>query len=192
MKIPVLGMDPSMRNWGLAKGMLDLDSGVLDLLQISIVKGEDLEGKQIRKNSSDVHLATELCRGVLPLAQWASVVFVEVPVGSQSAYGMKSYGIVCGVLGAMRHAGIEIIQVDALDVKECLTGNKNATKKQMIEAAVTEYPHVDWPRQEKNGAKFKKGDLKKESEHCADAIATIHAGVQTPAFQTLMRLFAKV
>jgi Holliday junction resolvasome RuvABC endonuclease subunit len=105
---------------------------------------------------------------------------------------MKSYGIVCGVLGAMRHAGIEIIQVDALDVKECLTGNKNATKKQMIEAAVTEYPHVDWPRQEKNGAKFKKGDLKKESEHCADAIATIHAGVQTPAFQTLMRLFAKV
>lgn len=192
MKIPVLGMDPSYRNWGLAKGMLDLDSGVLDLLQIAIVKGEDLEGKQIRKNSSDVHLATELCRGVFPMAQWASVVFVEVPVGSQSAYGMKSYGIVCGVLGAMRLQGIEIIQVDALDVKESLTGNRNATKKQMIEAAVTEYPDVAWPRQEKNGAKHKKGDLKNEAEHCADALAAIYAGVKTPSFQTLMRLFAKV
>jgi hypothetical protein len=120
------------------------------------------------------------------------VVFVEVPVGSQSAYGMKSYGIVCGVLGAMRHAGIEIIQVDALAVKESLTGNQNATKKQMIAAAVSEYPHVEWPRQEKNGATWKKGDLMNEAEHCADAIATIHAGVQTPSFQTLMRLFAKV
>lgn len=192
MQIPVLGMDPSYRNWGLAKGMLDLDSGVLNLMEIRIVKGEDLEGKQIRKNSSDVHLATELCRGVFPLAQWASVVFVEVPVGSQSAYGMKSYGIVCGVLGAMRMQGIEIIQVDALDVKESLTGLKNATKKQMIDAAVMEYPHVQWPRQEKNGAKHKKGDLKNESEHCADAIAAIHAGVKTPMFQNLMRLFAKV
>jgi Holliday junction resolvasome RuvABC endonuclease subunit len=192
MKIRVCGMDPSYRNWGLAEGMLDLDSGVLDLNQILIVKGEDLEGKQIRKNSSDVHLSTELCRGVFPLARKCHVVFVEVPVGSQSAYGMKSYGIVCGILGAMRLEGIEIIQVDALDVKESLTGNKNATKKQMIDAAVKEYPNVAWPRQEKNGAKHKKGDLKNESEHCADAIAAIHAGVQTPMFQNLMRIFAKV
>lgn len=192
MKVRVLGMDPSYRNWGLADGMLDLDSGVFELGQILIIKGEDLDGKQVRKNSSDVHLATELCRGIFPLAQKCQVVFAEVPVGSQSAYGMKSYGIVCGILGAMRLAGIEIIQVDALDVKESLTGNKNASKKQMIDAAVAEYPNANWPRQTQNGSKHKKGDLKNESEHCADAIAAIHAGVRTPAFQTLMRLFAKV
>lgn len=185
MKIRVCGMDPSMRNWGSADGMLDLDTGVLDTPVLSLVQGEDLVGKQVRQNSSDVHLATGLVQGVMPIARRSKVIFVEVPVGSQSARGMTSYGIVCGVLGAMRAEGIEIIQVDALAVKESLTGDKNATKAQMIAAARAYYPDANWPMHQGKVSASK-------AEHCADAIAAIHAGVQTPAFQTLMRLFAKV
>lgn len=181
-----------MRNWGLAEADLDLDSGVLTTPVLSLIKGEDLQGKQIRQNSSDVHVATTLYSGVLPAARRCKVLFVEVPVGSQSAASMKGYGIVCGVLGSLRAEGHEIIQVDALSVKVCLTGHKDASKAQMIAQAVQDYPDANWPRQERNGAKHKKGDLKNEAEHCADAIAAIHAGVQTPMFQNLMRIFAKV
>jgi hypothetical protein len=185
MKIRVCGMDPSMRNWGIAEADLDLDSGLLGTPFLSLVQGEDLEGKQVRQNSSDVHLATTLCKGVFPAARRSKVIFVEVPVGSQSAYGMKSYGIVCGVLGALRAEGHEIIQVSALDVKEIFTGKKDATKKQMIEQAVQEYPAANFPLHNGKISAAK-------AEHCADAIAAIHAGVQTPMFQNLMRLFAKV
>ena len=58
----------------------------------------------------------------------------------------------------------------------------------MISAAMAEYPTANWPRQERNGATFKKGDLKGEAEHVADAIGAIYAGCATPTFQTLLKL----
>lgn len=185
MKITVLGMDPAMRNWGLANSVLDLDTGVLDTPVLHVICPKDAEGKQVRQNSSDLHLCHQLAEVVLPLARKAQVIFVEIPVGSQSARAMASYGFCIGVLGAVRAEGIPLVEVTALEVKKALYGAKDATKAQMIEAGMAQYPDANWPSH--NGA-----ISAAKAEHVADAIGAIHAGVNTPMFQNLLRLFAKV
>lgn len=187
-KIRVCGFDPSMRNWGIAVADLDLESGLLDEPTLSIIQPRDEKSKQVRKNSKDLALAKQLFEGAFNVAKTCKVVFVEVPVGSQSARAMASYGVCVGVLGSLAGLGINIIEVSPEENKRVLTGNKHATKESMIKAALTLHPTTNWPRQERNGATFKKGDLKGEAEHVADAIGAIYAGCATPTFQTLLKL----
>lgn len=184
MLIPVLGMDPSLRNWGLAEAQLDLMTGTLSTPVLSLIQPKDLEGKQVRQNSTDLHLAEQLSGPVMEAARRAKVIFVEVPVGSQSARAMASYGICVGVLGAVRALGIPLIEVTPTENKKIFTGNKTATKRDMIDKAVELYPGANFPTH--------KGKVPDKAEHMADAIASIHAGVRTPVFQNLMRLFAEV
>ena len=184
MKIPVVGFDPSLRNWGIAESFLDLQTGFLDTPILSLVQPKDMEGKQVRQNSSDIFLAEQLARTVFEVAKKAKVIFVEVPVGSQSARAMASYGICLGIIGAIKALGIPFIEVTAFESKQCFTGNRLATKEDMIARAVELYPNANFPRH--------KGAITSNAEHVADAIAAIHAGVQTPVFQNLMRLLAEV
>lgn len=184
MKIPVVGFDPSLRNWGVAEGTLDLTTGYLNSLHLSIIETKEMKGKQVRQNSTDLHIAEQLAKGALLAARKAKIIFVEVPVGSQSARAMASYGVCVGVLGAIQSEGIPLIEVTAMEVKKTFTGNKNATKDEMIVQAVSLYPNANFPR---HG-----GKITNKAEHVADAIAAIHAGVLTPMFQNLMRLYAEV
>lgn len=181
MKIPVLGMDPSLRNWGLASSILDLSTGFMDTPHLSLICPTDLTGKQVRQNSSDLHIAQQLAEPVILAAKSAKVIFVEVPIGSQSARAMASYGICVGLLGAIRSLGIPLIEVTPTEVKLSLTGNKVATKAEMISAAIKFYPTANFPN---HG-----GKITLKAEHVADAIGAIHAGVNTSTFQNLMRLF---
>lgn len=181
MKIPVLGMDPSLRNWGLASATLDLSTGIMDTPHLELVCPTDLQGKQVRQNSSDLHLAEQLARPMITAAKLAKVIFVEVPVGSKSARAMASYGVCVGLLGAVRSLGIPLIEVTATEVKLAMTGDKTATKAQMIEAASRYYPDANFP--------VHHGQITQKAEHVADAIGAIHAGVNTSTFQNLMRLF---
>ena len=180
MRIPVLGMDPSLRNWGLAAAELDLETGELSTPSLALIATKDIEGKQVRQNSNDLYVAEQLASTALIQARAAKVVFVECPVGSQSARAMASYGVCVGVLGAIRAEGIPLIEVTAKEVKLALAKDPNATKRQMIEAAQRWYPEAAFFTQ--------KGKLTDKNEHVADAIGAIHAGVKTAVFQNLMRL----
>ena len=184
MKIPICGMDPSLRSWGVAEAILDLETGVLTTPTLSLVQTKDPEGKQVRQNSKDLSLAEQLAGPVIEAAKRSKVIFVEVPVGSQSARAMASYGVCVGVLGAVRALGIPLIEVTAKESKAIMTSDPNATKRQMIDAAYAYYPDANWP--------VHKGNIPDKAEHLADAVAAIHSGVRTPVFQNLMRLFAEV
>ena len=188
MLIPVAGFDPSLTNWGIAEGQLDLETGYLNGVELEVVSTEKGKTKQVRTNSDDLQRCEQLAVRALEVGRRCKAIFVEVPVGSQNASGMKAYGVVCGILGTLRAEGIQIIEVTATEVKKAFTGNKNATKQQMIDAGLEFYPTANWPRHDRNGKNFEKGDLKNEAEHVADALAAIHAGVMTPVFQNLMRL----
>lgn len=180
MKIPVLGMDPSLRNWGLAAAELDLVSGCLEAPVLDLVCPSDLKGKQVRQNSNDMHLAQQLADVVIPAAQRAKVIFVECPVGSQSARAMASYGVCVGILGAIRSLNLPLIEVTPDEVKLAFTGNKNATKAQMIDRAVELYPEANFPSHQ--------GKMTLKAEHVADALGAIWAGANTPTFRNLLRL----
>ena len=113
MKIPVVGFDPSLRNWGIARGTLDLDTGYLEDLNLTVVRPKEMTGKQVRQNSNDLHIASQLCEEAILAARQAKVIFVEPPVGSQSARAMASYGICLGILGAIKALGNHLIEVTA-------------------------------------------------------------------------------
>lgn len=185
MIIPVLGMDPSLRHWGLSEALLDLSNGTLSTPIGSIIEPKDLEGKQIRVNSNDLWLAEQLSVPVFEAVKKAKVIFVECPVGSQSARAMAAYGVQMGILGMIRGLGHSLIEVTATENKRMFTGNPNATKKDMISKLLEFYPDIILPR----GKGGKPGD---KSEHIADATASIHSGVRTPLFQNIMKLYEKV
>lgn len=189
MKILVAGMDPSFTSWGTAEGTLDLTTGFLDEVTLDIAKTEKGSAKQVRVNSDDLLRCEYLAAKAFEVGQRCKVIFVECPVGSQSANAMKSYGACVGVLGALRSQGIQVIEVTAFEVKKALTGNKNATKGEMIKAAMALYPDANWPMQTQKGVT---SVVAGTAEHMADAIGAIHAGVCTPVFQNLMRILAEV
>ena len=184
MKIAVCGIDPSLRNWGIAEGILNTETGYLDDVRLTLIETKDPIGKQVRQNSKDLSLAEQICEVTIPIAMKAKAIFVEVPVGSQSARAMASYGVCVGILGSIRALGIPIIEVTATAVKKTFTGDPVATKALMIQQALLEYPSANFPR---HG-----GKIVAKAEHVADAIAAIHAGVQTPAFLNIMRIIKSI
>lgn len=184
MIIPVLGMDPSLTNWGLAAANLDLQTGHLETPLVSLVSPKKMKGKQVRNNSNDLYRSVQLAEQAFFAARKAKAVFVEIPVGSQSARAMASYGICVGILAALRAEGVGFIEVTPAAVKEAFTGDKHASKTKMIQQALTLYPEVNFP--------FRGGKPQNNCEHMADAIGAIHAGVQTSEFQTLMQIYKDI
>ena len=181
MKISVVGFDPSLTHWGIAESKLDLTTGFLDTPNLTVLEPDKIIHKQVRQNSKDLDVAKQLALTAFAVAKDAKAIFVEVPVGSQSARAMASYGICVGILGSMLAQGTQLIEVTATEVKKAMTGEKNATKTQMIAEAIRLYPEANFP--------MFRGKLTLAAEHVADAIGAIHAGVNTPLFQNLMKLY---
>lgn len=187
--IHVVGLDPSLRNWGIAKAVLSPGtSNTIQLQSVDVIQPTLPTGKQVRQNSQDIEAAKQLTSGVLQAVEGAKAVFVEVPVGSKSARAMASYGICVGVLGALRASGIPFFEVTPTEVKLAGPGNKNASKQEMIQWALEKYPDVEWPTYKRNGSSSVSGT---KAEHMADAVAAIHAGIQTNPFQQILPFLGK-
>jgi len=178
--IRVLGMDPSLSNWGLAGGLYDTDTGALHIKGLDLVTPVFPTGKQVRQNSKDLERAHQLAQGIKLAVQDAEAIFVEVPVGSQSARAMASYGICVGVLGALRANGVPFFEVTPIEVKLATIGKKTASKAEIIDRAMTQHPGDFWPMQTKKGVRTV---IAGKAEHMADAIGAIEAGVITSQFQ---------
>jgi hypothetical protein len=183
--ISVLGVDPSLRNWGLAKGVYDLSRLTLVIETLSVVTPQITTTKQVRQNSKDLHSASQLAQATALASQGVQGIFIEVPHGSQSARAMASYGICVGVLGALRAMGVIFFEVSATEVKLNGAGNKNPTKQQMIDWAIHKHPEAPWPRYKRQGQWIVNAGA---AEHMADAIAAIYAGIASNTFQQLLPL----
>ena len=185
MKIKVCGQDPSLRNWGLASGIYDTETGLLQIYNLDVINPVLPKGKQVRQNSLDLESAKQLCNAAVKAAMGAQAIFVEVPVGSQSARAMASYGVCCGILGALRAMGTQFHEVTPTEVKVAGPGYANASKKDMIQWAMGKHPEANWPMYMEHG---KQVLSEAKAEHQADAIAAIYAGIACNSFQQ-MKLF---
>lgn len=183
MKLKIVGMDPSLRNWGLSHGSYDMGTGELVLTSVGIINTVSSVCKQVRKNSLDLEAAAQLCRGAHKAIQNADVVFVEVPVGSQSARAMASYGICVGIMGSLRALSTPFIEVTPAEVKRAAVGSVTATKQQMIDWAVGKHPEANWPTVTKKGVI---SICASKAEHMADATAAIYAGLACNSFQQML------
>lgn len=185
--IKVVGQDPSLRNWGLAVGHLELETKKLTIDYVDLTNPELPKGKQVRQNSLDLESALQLYKGAARVVSGAHAVFIEVPVGSQSARAMASYGICVGVLGALRANGIPFFEVNPIEVKLASVGNKTATKQEMIKWAMAKHPEANWPMYKQNGQAIVS---EAKAEHMADAIAAIYAGLNCNSFKQMLPFMA--
>lgn len=186
--IRVVGFDPSLRNWGIARGMFYPSNNLVFLEEVSVISPDLPTGKQVRQNSLDLESAKQLCKAAMDAAEGAQAIFVEVPIGSQSARAMASYGICVGVLGALRASGIPFFEVTPTEVKIAGPGYKNATKQDMIRWAMEKHPEANWPMyQQKGQAKVSEA----KAEHMADATAAIYAGFTCNSFQQMLPLMQR-
>jgi len=185
--IKIVGIDPSLRNTGLALASYDIQTGDWSVQQVSIVQTEKLSGKTVRQSSDDYRCARELITGINKFVKehGASFVCAEVPTGAQSARAAFSNGVCCAVLAAV---SVPLIQVNPTEVKLASVGTKTASKEQIIAWATGQWPDAGWLRRKLKGAMV----LTSDNEHPADACAAIAAGVETAQFAQAMALYASV
>jgi Holliday junction resolvasome RuvABC endonuclease subunit len=175
--IKVVGLDPSLRNWGMAIGTYDTETKKLNISVVSTSCPVLSDAKQSRVNSLDLESARQHFNEIFADCREADAVFVEVPVGSQSARAMASYGICVGILGALKGMGIPFYEVTPTEVKMISVGNKKAAKAEMIKWAKDKNPEAPWSS---SAAK---------AEHQADALGAIYAGINLTSFQQQLKLF---
>lgn len=183
--IRVLGLDPSLRNWGVSAGLYCTETNKIIIKSLEVICAVLPTGKQVRQNSLDLETAYQICSGTQKYLAQAQAVFVEVPHGSQSARSMASYGICVGVLGSFRSQGKSFFELNANEVKMATYGTKTATKDQMIDWAMSAHPEAPWPMQT---VKKVESVIKGKAEHMADATAAIHAGVTSNLFKQFIAM----
>lgn len=187
-KMKIIGMDPSLSNFGIAFATLDLETMKFTVDELVVARTTPEKDKkvrkQVRKNSEDLERARLLYKEAIAATERGTVAFIEVPVGSQSARAMASYGVCIGVIAGVAET-LPVIQVTPTEVKVAGCGIKTATKEEMIEAMMQKYPAAPWPMR-----KFK-GDMvpnAAECEHLADAVAAIEAGLASDEFRQLIAM----
>ena len=101
MLVKILGVDISLRNLGMVVTTVDTETGQVARLDTVILCSTDGQaGKTVRKNSDDLRRAKILVRNLRLMTQQCRLACVEMPVGSQSARSMASYGICVGVMAS--------------------------------------------------------------------------------------------
>lgn len=189
MKLKVIGLDPSLSNFGIAKATLDIDTMTFTVDDLHVVQTEPEKDKKVRKvvrkNSEDLERAQLLHKGAMEAVEGHFIAFVEVPVGSQSSRAMASYGVSLGVIAAVANA-MPVVQVTPTEVKMAGCGIKTATKDEMIEAMVAKYPTAPWPMKVVKGVRT---PIASKCEHLADALAAIEAGIGTDEFRRTIAVF---
>lgn len=183
----IAGIDPSLNNFGLSKGTLvfegsnPVDFQLEDLL-LQESKADKTNKKVVRKNSDDLERARKLHQAMQAFIADVDLVMVEVPVGSQSARSMASYGICIGILSSVDKP---MIQVTPTEVKLAACGTKTASKAEMIDWATNQFPDANWLRHKSKGEMV----LGNKNEHLADSVAAIIAGVNTDTFKQMGAFF---
>lgn len=180
-KLKFIGIDPSLSNLGMCKGWVDLDTLEWEVEELLLCETKPVSSKTVRKSSLDYDRCRELFEAQNEFVKGADFAFVEMPIGSQSANAMKSYGACIMLIATL---DIPVIQVSPSEVKLKATGDKNATKEEMIAWASTKFSRINWLRQ---GQK-----ILKKNEHLADACGAVNSGLQTDDFKALQVMMKRV
>ena len=185
MKLKIIGLDPSLTHTGIAIGEYDTDTRGFVVKELRLIVTENEKGKLVRQNSDDLRRARMVSEGIHLACEGALFAVSEVPTGPQSARAALAFGMVIGILA---NVAVPLIQVTPTEVKMAAVGHRQASKEEMVEWAVGKHPLANWRLQERNGATHKKGDLKNDNEHLADAVAVVEAGMLTDQWKNAIQM----
>lgn len=183
MKVQVVGFDPAGKNFGFASCSVDINTLVVqvDGLRLIKTKSEKLQG--VRKISDDIRRYKEVLQAINQMCAGRAFAISEIPYfnpGSMPA-ALWNAGAVCMALAA---CPIPLIEVTPQEVKFAATGFRSGDKQEMIDWAVKTYPDAPWITVKRGG----KQSLTADNEHLADAVAAVHAGLQTAQFATVLQM----
>ncbi len=179
MEIPIVGLDPSMSNFGVSVGRYNIQTEQVIIDDLLLIQTKKSSQKTVRVNSDDLRRASEIIRATQLIISNASLVFAELPVGSQSSRAQTNYGICLAIL-----AGIDkpLIQVMPNDIKQLVANKKTTTKQEVIDWAVHKHPNAPWLTKKRLGEQV----MLAKNEHLADSVAAIYAGLETDQFKQLI------
>lgn len=168
--IKVLGLDPSLRSWGLAACLYR--EGKIEVVETRITKTKNTKG--IKQNASDIIAANTLYNELITPIKWADVICIEVPHGSQSSRAMVSYGVCVALIGVIQALNPSIVQVSANDVKAVVRTDKShkPTKQEIIDWVKDKHPEANLP-------------TTLSAEHICDAIVAIYAALDIKDFKDI-------
>jgi Holliday junction resolvasome RuvABC endonuclease subunit len=188
--IQLTGIDPALRNTGLAHGIYDVEKAELYVATVKLLQTAADKAKVVRKSSDDLASARVMHDGIREFMRTtnSTIAIAEVPSGTRSARGSMSNGICVGVLASLPL----LIEVNPREVKMASCGHNDAAKEEIIEWAHGKWPHLAFERyardtRDKKGAiRNQKGALHDDNEHVADACAALWAGIQTQQFRQML------
>lgn len=166
----ITGIDPSLANFGIAQVVYEEEGVFVTNLRVVRSKKKGKGGHDYMRRARKIN--EEFSNAI----EGSQVVIAEIPNGSQSSSAAWSLGIVLGILSS---CPIPLIEVSNFDVKRIATGKKSASKEEVMEWALDLYPDAPWLKY--------RGRLTRANEHLADALAVIHAGINTKEFHELQR-----
>ena len=175
--ITIMGIDPSMRNTGVA--FAEYIDGKMQLTSLHLVTTDKTKSKQIRMSSDTIARSRILYDFIQDLIakNKPNLIFGETPTGSKSSSAMKSYGISCMLLASVNPP---VIELNPTEVKMAALGSSGASKAQMIQWAVAKYPQANWIR--------RSGKITAINEHLADAVAVLEAGIRSSEFKRALAM----
>lgn len=183
-KITVVGFDPSMTNFGIARAEVDVDTLEFSITNLALAQTEGESKKGVIKQSDDLRRAKEVQAAMVAATEGAVLAFSEVPLGNAAMYNnaILAAGISVGILAS---CPIPLIEVFPQDVKQEATGSRHAAKEEMIEWAMNKFPAAPWLLRKFKGKMIPK----KDNEHLADAVAVINCGIRTRQFAQAVAMF---
>lgn len=168
--VTVIGMDPSLCNWGLCRGTVEHGHLSVDTLAICQPKPD----RAIARSLDDLRRVSTLLDFLGSHLDGNAITVVEIPSGTQSARGMFNYGMIITTLAFLKKRGFAPILVTPWQVKKIATGNPEASKEEMIAWATSKFPDAPWPVIRRNGHLQINAS---KAEHTADAVAIAYAGI---------------
>lgn len=192
----ILGIDPGLRSTGIAVAEIDLVQRaigrVLAVDTLRTVRGKE---KAVRKTSDDLNRALAQSARLAEITKGYGISAVAIEMATRTPYNAPnfSFGVMVGIVASLNRP---IIQVLPHEVKIAATGDKNATKKEMIAWALekTRRHKIDWPTSSRPNylaLSFAGKHVALDAEHPADALATIEAALQTQQFALAISLIGQ-
>lgn len=189
----MLGIDPGLSNTGYAVARVDVRARrIVKTLELGTIQTERETAKTIRRTSDDLRRARKIHRELKAVVERHSISVAACEMQSTAPYKRISlnFGVTLGVIASFDFFLIELL---ARDVKKSVTGDRDAPKEKIIRWAleVTRNDDVRWPtsaRQNRMDLSYRARHVTLGAEHQADALAVIHAALQTDQMRDLFLL----
>lgn len=181
MEVRICGIDGSLRNFGIAVVFLNVETMEMRVEKLEIFKTEKGKEKTVRKSSDNLERAQTIAAGIKETLKGSISAFAEVPSGGQSYDAVLGFGIVIGLYASIE---VPLLEVSPSETKKAAVGTRTASKQEIIDWAFAKFPDAPWRTRKLKGEMVPTAD----NEHIADAVAIVHAGIKTPAFQQTLQI----